>query len=187
MDKAHVISFDDLRAVHGVHFESGPDLLRLMVQLRRASLTYSGGEAFGLVAWASVLTHDGSRFLRWRWSDAVRAAYASPDGWAVMRREALAKLPGRYGTRLYALAALHRSQKQQQSVIMLDDLRAILGVPDETLPTSGALIAALHRTLRQVNKAARLSLSARTIERDRFATSVVVNLVGHRPRRKSIG
>ena len=176
-EAAHVIALDDLRA-HGVHFSTAPDLLRLMVQLRRTALTYGGGEAFGLVAWASILTHDGSRFLRWQWTDAVREAFAAPDGWAEMDREALRTMPRRYAIRLYALAALHRSEGHHGRRYTLDDMRARLGVPSGTLPASGSFLTTMRRAAADVNAAAGLRLSVRTIRQGRFACAVEVSWKG---------
>lgn len=177
-EAAHVIALDDLRA-HGVHFSTAPDLLGLMGELRTASLTYGGGEAFGLVAWASVLTFDDGRFLRWKWTNAVRSAFAEPEGWAEMNREALRAMPRRYAMRLYALAALRRSDRRRcEDVFTIDQLRARLGVPSGTLPASGSLVTTLGRAVADVNKATGLRLAVRPIRRGRFVEAVEITWRG---------
>ena len=176
-DKAQVISFVDLRAEQGVSFEYAPDLLRLISELRHACLTRDG-EAFDLVAWGSVLTVDDGRFLRWRWSDPVRSAFAAPDGWAEMDREALRGLPGRYSMQLYALACLHRNAKRYQSIYTLDQLRARLGFPDGTLSAPCSLLAALRRTIADVNREAGLKISVRPIRHQRRIEAIELSWRG---------
>jgi len=176
-EAAHVIALDDLRA-RGVHFATAPDLLGLMGELRTASLTW-GGEAFHLIDWASVLTVDDGRFLRWKWTDAVRGAFAASDGWAEMDREALRAMPRRYALRLYALASLRRSDRRRcEDVFSLDELRTRLGVPSGTLPASGSLVTTLRRAVADVNAATGLRLAVRTIRRGRFVEVVEVTWRG---------
>jgi hypothetical protein len=175
-EAAHVIALDDLRA-RGVHFATAPDLLGLMGELRTASLTW-GGEAFHLIDWASVLTVDDGRFLRWKWTDAVREAFAAPDGWAEMDREALRAMPRRYALRLYALAALRRSDRRHEDVFTIDQLRTRLGVPSGTLPASGSLVTTLRRAVVDVNAATGLRLAVRTIRRGRFVEAVEITWRG---------
>lgn len=176
-EAAHIIALDDLQG-QGVHFSTAPDLLGIMGELRTASLTYGGGEAFHLIDWASVLTVDDGRFLRWKWTDAVRSAFAKPEGWAKMNREALRAMPRRYAMRLYALAALRRSDRRHEDVFTIDQLRARLGVPSGTLPASGSLVTTLRRAAADVNKATGLRLAVRTIRRGRYVEAVEVTWRG---------
>ena len=176
-DKEHAIALDDLRAEQGVHFKTTSDLLDLMEELRHACLTRDG-EAFDLVAWGAVLTVDDGRFLRWRFSEAVRSAFACPDGWAEMDREALRGLPGRYAAQLYALAAFHRSAKRYQSIYTIPQLRARLGFPDGGLPASGSFMAALRRTIADVNRETGLKISVRPIRHQRRIEAVELSWRG---------
>ncbi|WP_417264542.1 hypothetical protein [Celeribacter sp.] len=187
-DTAHVIALDDLRDGQGVHFKTAPDLLDLISELRSATMTRDGGQgAFGLLEWASVLMHDGSRFLRWRFTDQVRSAFACPDGWAEMDRQALRALPGRYAMQLYSLVALHRSAKRYQSIYTLDQLRARLGFPDGTLSAPCSLLAAIRRTIADVNREAGLKISLRPIRHQRQIEAVELSWRGVPAFKRSAG
>lgn len=178
-DTAHVIAFEDLRSGQGVHFSAAPDLLDLMGELCKSTMTRDGGQdAFSLIEWASALTGDDGRFLRWRFSEAVRTAFAEPDGWAEMDREALRAMPGRYAAQLYALATFHRGAKRYQSIYTLDQLRARLGFPDGALSARCSLLAALRWTIADVNRETGLKITLRPIRHQRRIEAVELSWRG---------
>lgn len=72
--------------------------------------------------------------LAWEFSRALRSVFANSDHWAVLSKRAVMAFESRYSLRLYEILALRSGlDRKTREVFPLDELRARLGVPQNSL------------------------------------------------------
>jgi hypothetical protein len=71
--------------------------------------------------------------IRFEFSPALRRVIADSTHWAAVSRRAVLSFESRYSLRLYLWLALRANLRKTAEDVSLDDLRALLGVPEKTL------------------------------------------------------
>ena len=71
--------------------------------------------------------------IRFEFSPALRRVIADSTHWASISRRAVLSFESRYSLRLYLWLSLRANLRKTAEDVSLDDLRAVLGVPDKTL------------------------------------------------------
>ena len=71
--------------------------------------------------------------IRFEFSPALRRVIADSTHWAAVSRRAVLSFESRYSLRLYLFLSLRANLRKVSEDIALDDLRALLGVPDKTM------------------------------------------------------
>ena len=72
--------------------------------------------------------------LRFEFSKALRQAIQDSSHWAVVSRKAVMAFEGKYALRLYTVLSLRAGLRKASEEFLLDDFRAMLGVPDGSYP-----------------------------------------------------
>jgi hypothetical protein len=72
--------------------------------------------------------------LRFEFSNALRQAVQDSSHWAVVSRKAVMAFEGKYSLRLYTVLSLRAGLRKASEDFMLEDFRALLGVPDTAYP-----------------------------------------------------
>lgn len=72
--------------------------------------------------------------LRFEFSNALRQAIQDSSHWAVVSRKAVMAFEGKYSLRLYTILSLRAGLRKASEDFMLEDFRAMLGVPDTAYP-----------------------------------------------------
>lgn len=75
----------------------------------------------------------GDAEVRFEFSPALRRVIADSTHWAAVSRRAVLSFESRYSLRLYLWLALRANLRKTAEDVSLDDLRALLGVPEKTL------------------------------------------------------
>lgn len=71
--------------------------------------------------------------IRFEFSPALRRVIADSTHWASISRRAVLSFESRYSLRLYLWLSLRANLRKTAEDVSLDDLRAVLGVPEKTL------------------------------------------------------
>lgn len=112
--------------------------------------------------------------LEWSFSRVLRSVFANSEHWAVLSKRAVMAFESRYSLRLYELIALRAGLDHKTSeTFPLEDLRARLGVPVNTLTTwSNFRVVALDPAIAEVNQLAGFRVSYEPVKRGRSVVAV---------------
>lgn len=111
--------------------------------------------------------------IRFEFSPALRRVIADSTHWASISRRAVLSFESRYSLRLYLFLSLRANLRKVSEEITLDDLRDLLGVPDNALTRWQDLRRfALDRAMAEINHLAGFVTAYEPIKRGRRITGV---------------
>jgi len=111
--------------------------------------------------------------VRFEFSPALRRVIADSTHWASISRRAVLSFESRYSLRLYLWLSLRANLRKTAEDVGLDDLRAVLGVPDNTLHRWQDLRRfVLDRALGEINHLAGFHASYTPLKQGRRITGV---------------
>jgi plasmid replication initiation protein len=77
--------------------------------------------------------------LRYTLSPTIRRAIADSKHWAVISKRAVLAFQSKYALRLYTLISLRVGLRKTSEIFLLEDLKQILGIPNDAYPRFGNL------------------------------------------------
>lgn len=111
--------------------------------------------------------------IRFEFSPAMRRVIADSTHWAAVSRRAVLAFESRYSLRLYMHIGLRVNRRQVSEDVSLDELRAMLGVPDGSLRRWQDLRRfAIDRAIAEINQLAGFTAAYVPIKRGRRVVGI---------------
>lgn len=111
--------------------------------------------------------------IRFEFSPAMRRVIADSTHWAAVSRRAVLAFESRYSLRLYMHIGLRVNRRQVSEDVSIDDLRALLGVPDGSLRRWQDLRRfAIDRAVAEINQLAGFTAAYVPLKRGRRVVGV---------------
>jgi hypothetical protein len=134
-DRWHTITKSELQQAHQTTARVQDVMDELMGTFLRVRVTDEDGRP-EILSGAIVSDHriavadDAKARVRWRFSEAMREVMRRSDHYAELRTQIVAALESRYSVTLYELGCAHYRRRHPVWSGTVDELRAVLGVPN---------------------------------------------------------
>lgn len=180
----HRIRLSDIRKIDGMRNHDRASLTPLFGELAAAVLTHDDSEKMvvtigGLLDEAKIdYRHEasGDLLVSWWFRRTFRRMAAESNHWAILDRQTVFHLGSKYSVLLFQhIASLVNLDHVQSKTFTVQELRALLGVPEDKLER----FADMHRraiqpSIAEINQLSRFTLTATPNKIGRTVASVII-------------
>ena len=181
----HRIRLSDIRKIDGMRNHDRASLTPLFGELAAAVLTHDDPEKMvvtigGLLDEAKIdYRHEasGDLLVSWWFRRTFRRMAAESNHWAILDRQTVFHLGSKYSVLLFQhIASLVNLDRVQSKTFTVQELRALLGIPEGKLARFSNLKAwALSPSIAEINQLSRLTLTATPNKIGRTVASVTIS------------
>lgn len=181
----HRIRLSDIRKIDGMRNHDRDSLTPLFGELAAAVLTHDDPEKMvvtigGLLDEAKIdYRHEasGDLLVSWWFRRTFRRMAAESNHWAILDRQTVFHLGSKYSVLLFQhIASLVNLDRVQSKTFTVQELRALLGIPDGKLKRFSHFNSrAIQPSIAEINQLSRLTLTATPNKIGRTVASVTIS------------
>jgi hypothetical protein len=184
-DVQHHIRLSEMRAVEGLRHHDRTSLTPLFTELQMAVMISDDTEKQrvtigGLLDIAEIDYREeasGDLVISWYFSRMFTRAAAASNHWAILDRQTVFHLGSKYSVLLFQyIASLVNLDHVQSKTFSVQELRALLGVPESKLERFSHFNSrAIQPSIAEINQLSRLTLTATPNKIGRTVASVTIS------------